>query len=232
MMLDELSNKVLMAAYNEAKKNGHEYLTPEHILYATIFFKESVEILQNSGGDVEKLKVNLLDFLQNKIPVVEGVEPAQTVGLSNIIKDAAAHCYSAGKNIVNIGDILVSMMNEENSYARYYMLTSGITKLDLLNYLSHGMYYEYSDDAIVPVEKNYDDEEYEEFDDKKQRDFLESYTVDLVEKAKEGLIDPLLAGEDVVKRTLQVLARRVKNNPIHIGDQVLVKRLLQKGLQL
>ncbi|MEN8904323.1 MAG: ATP-dependent Clp protease ATP-binding subunit ClpA [Clostridiales bacterium] len=240
MMLDDITNKVIMAAYNEAKNNNHEYMTPEHILFSSLFFKEGFEIIENSGGDVEELKKGLVKFFKNSVPIVKNKEPEQTLGVNNIIQNAATHCYSSGKELIRIGDILVAIFDEEESYARYLLLKSGISKLDVLDYISHGLssLIPTKSDTLSPylkeeptdTDKNRKNADENKKEDKKENKFLKAFTTNLVKKAEEGRIDPLIGRESIVRRTLQVLARRVKNNPIHVGDPGVGKTAITEGL--
>jgi len=240
MMLDDISNKIIMAAYNEAKNNNHEYMTPEHILFSALFFKEGFGIIENSGGDVEELKKGLLQFFNDNMPTVKNKDPEQTLGVSSIIQNAASHCYSAGKKLIHIGDILVAMFDEDESYARHLLLKAGVSKLDVLNYISHGVssLIPLKSDTLSPYikggnnETEADNEEQESTSREKRKEnkLLSAFTVNLITKAKEGRIDPLIGREDIIKRTLQVLARRVKNNPIHVGDPGVGKTAITEGL--
>jgi ATP-dependent Clp protease ATP-binding subunit ClpA len=234
-MLDDISNKIIIAAYNEAKKNSHEYMTPEHILFSSLFFKEGFEIIENSGGDIPSLKEGLLKYFKDSVPKVKGKDPEQTLGVNSVIQNAASHCYSAGKELIKIGDIIIAIFDEDESYAKYLLLKSGISKLDVLNYISHGVssLIPTKSDTLSPYIKEDEVEEEKKEEEKKETKeskFLKSFTVNLVEKAKEGKIDPLIGRKDIIKRTLQVLARRVKNNPIHVGDPGVGKTAITEGL--
>ena len=116
MRLDRVVNEVLTAAYNEAKYSNHEYFTPEHILYASLFFSEGRAIIENSGGDVEELKKDLIRYFNENIDSIDEGEPLETIGVQNIIASAGEHVLNAEKNIIKLGDIFVSIYDEEQRY--------------------------------------------------------------------------------------------------------------------
>lgn len=235
MKLDDITNRVLMAAYNEAKYNGHEYFTPEHILYASLFFNEGAAIIENSGVSVEIIKNELLKFFNENMPIVENADPIESVGVNNIMQTTAYHCMSSGKDVIRIGDIVAALFNEKESFASYILQKNGVKRIDVLKYISHGVFLvpKSNEASLEPVESSdYIDEEYDEDEDtfSEQSDFLKNFTIDLIEKAKQGKIDPLIGREDILERTIQVLSRRLKNNPIHVGDPGVGKTAITEGL--
>jgi ATP-dependent Clp protease ATP-binding subunit ClpA len=231
MKLDDITNRVLMAAYNEAKYNGHEYFTPEHILYASLFFNEGAAIIENCGASVDAIKNELVKFFNENIPVVENADPIETVGVNNIMQSTAYHCISSGKDVIRIGDIIVSLFNEKDSFASYILQKNGLRRIDVLKYISHGVSLlpKANETSLERTESyvNTDDEEESASD---QSEFLKNFTIDLVEKAKKGKVDPLIGREDILERTIQVLSRRLKNNPIHVGDPGVGKTAITEGL--
>ena len=231
MKLDDITNRVLMAAYNEAKYNGHEYFTPEHILYASLFFNEGAAIIENSGASVEIIKNELVKFFNENMPLVENADPIESVGVNNIMQTTAYHCMSSGKDVIRIGDIIAALFNEKESFASYILQKNGVKRIDVLKYISHGVSLipRSNDSSLEPVKpsQNASDE-----DDlvSEENDFLKNFTVELVEKAKKDKIDPLIGREDILERTIQVLSRRLKNNPIHVGDPGVGKTAITEGL--
>ncbi len=232
MKLDDITNRVLMAAYNEAKYKSHEYFTPEHILYASLFFDEGAAIVESCGADVDTIKNELAKFFDENIPVVEDADPIESVGVNSIMQSTAYHCMSSGKEVIRLGDIIVALFNEKESFASYILQKNGVKRIDVLKFISHGV-------SLVPKQNDHYLEkaethvhEYEETSEStsEQSEFLRNFTVDLVEKAQKGKIDPLIGREDILERTIQVLSRRLKNNPIHVGDPGVGKTAITEGL--
>ena len=227
MELNSVLNEVLMAAFNEATAKKHEYLTPEHILYASLFFEEGQILIEALGGNVNNLKTTIENFFDKKMEKFEGDEPKQSVGFQNVMERAIWHTASAQKETLDLGDVYVSILDEEESYAAYFMGLEGITRYELLKYISH--------EVSAYPDKKFDSDEYADSPaDKKEADkgkkFLEAFTVELTAKAERNEIDPLIGREDILERTIQVLARRTKHNPIHVGDPGVGKTAITEGL--
>lgn len=231
MKLDDITNRVLIAAYNEAKYNGHEYFTPEHILYASLFFNEGAAIIENCGASVEIIKNELVKFFSENIPVVENADPIESVGVNNVMQSTAYHCISSGKDVIRIGDIIVSLFNEKDSFASYILQKNGLKRIDVLKYISHGVsLVPKANEASLESAESYVNADDEEESASDQSEFLKNFTIDLVEKAQKGKVDPLIGREDILERTIQVLSRRLKNNPIHVGDPGVGKTAITEGL--
>ncbi|MDP4181496.1 MAG: ATP-dependent Clp protease ATP-binding subunit ClpA [Bacillota bacterium] len=234
MNLDNIADKIIYAAYNEAKFRNHEYFTPEHILYSSLFFDEGKDIIENCGGNIEDIKNELNKYFKNNMDSIEGAEPTASEGVNAVIQNAAFHMASSGKNLIKIGDIFASIFDLEESYSSYILEKNGISRLKILKFISHGdteaedaFYDEESDD------ENDDEDEAELVEntgESKKQNFLENYTVDLIAKADRGEIDPLIGREDILERTIQVLSRRLKNNPVHVGDPGVGKTAITEGL--
>jgi ATP-dependent Clp protease ATP-binding subunit ClpA len=139
MKISESLNQIIMAAYAEANTRSHEFVTPEHLLYAALFFDDGSDIIQRCGGDPEHLKRVLAKHLRDGNPVVEGAQSVQSLGFQNVLERAVWHTTSAQKDIVELGDVLVSILDEKGSYASFFLKKEGITRLSLLNYISHGV---------------------------------------------------------------------------------------------
>lgn len=235
MRLDRVVSEVLTAAYNEAKYSKHEYFTPEHILYASLFFSEGRAIVESCGGDVEELKKDLVRYFNENIDPVEKGDPLETVGLQNIITSAGEHVLAAEKEVIKLGDIFVAIYDDEQSHASYFLKKQGINRIDILNYITHGiseMGLEDFKDEFYLEEDIYDDSEDfgEPKMEKKENSLLKDFTIELTEKAKNGEVDPLIGREDILDRTIQVLSRRLKNNPIHVGEPGVGKTAITEGL--
>lgn len=231
MKLDGIVNKVIAAAYNEAKYSKHEYFTPEHILYALLFFEEGRNIIDNIGGNVEDLKSDLIKYFDENVALLDEGEPIETIGVQNVISSAGEHVLAADKDTIKLGDIFISIYDEPESFASYFLKKQGIKRLDILNYITHGI----SEFDFETAEDDFEDD-VEEFDilsnEEKisSKSILTDFAVELTEKARQGKIDSLIGREDVLDRTIQVLSRRVKNNPIHVGDPGVGKTAITKGL--
>jgi ATP-dependent Clp protease ATP-binding subunit ClpA len=218
-------------AVKEAKRRRHEYLCLEHILYALTFDEDVAEILRHCGGDVKTLQRDLETFFKDSIEQLEegeDAEPQQTVGFQRVLQRAAAHVQSSGKEVVEGKNILVALFREEKSHALYLLQRQGISRLDLLNYISHGV-------SKLPPEEEPASQNHRVEDEDEPRpvkDPLEAFTANLVQRAKEGLIDPLIGRQTELERTIHVLARRRKNNPIYVGDSGVGKTAIVDGLAL
>ncbi|KNY27107.1 Clp domain protein [Pseudobacteroides cellulosolvens ATCC 35603 = DSM 2933] len=234
MNLDNIADKIIYAAYNEAKFRNHEYFTPEHILYSSLFFEEGKDIILNCGGDIEGIKNDLDRFFKDNMDAIDNAEPAASDGVNSVINNAAFHMVSSGKDLIKIGDIYASILDLEESFSHYILEKNGVTRLNVLRYISHGDSDMDSDseEFIEEMEEEIEEEMgYSDTDDKpKKQKFLEKYTVNLIEKAKNGDIDPLIGRKDIIQRTIQVLARRIKNNPVHVGDPGVGKTAVTEGL--
>ncbi|MBU3184668.1 ATP-dependent Clp protease ATP-binding subunit ClpA [Clostridium estertheticum] len=244
MQLDDIVNEIITAAFNEAQMSNHEYFTPEHILYASLFFEEGIEIIENSGGNVKRLKNQIKKFLKENIEVVEDTEPIQTVGIQTILSSAADHVMLSGKALVKIGDVIVAMYDDEESFASYFLRQQQMKRRDLLNYIAHGISVVDTLDFSSSIDSEREDQvsftedeeeiEYtydEDMDNPNLKgDFLSNFTEELTEKAKKGEMDPLIGRQDILFRTLQVLCRRLKNNPVHVGEPGVGKTAITQGL--
>ncbi|MDY6935995.1 MAG: ATP-dependent Clp protease ATP-binding subunit ClpA [Spirochaetota bacterium] len=223
MKISDQLNQILMAAFNEAKMRNHEYLTPEHILYSSLFFEDGRKIIQSCGVDVGKMKKMIVDHFTQRVPTVQDVEPIQSVGFQNMMARAIWHTTSAEKDELDIGDVFIAMFDEKESYASYFLSIEGINRMDILSFISHGVPV-IPDDSFVTEETDNGDE------GESKSKALRAFTNELTEKARSGVMDPLIGREDVIERTLQVLCRRLKNNPIHVGDPGVGKTAITEGL--
>ena len=237
MQINDELNQIIMAAFNEAKTRRHEYLTPEHLLYAALFFGEGREIVEGCGGDVERLKKNLKAHLEEKVPGLDesagNAEPMQSLGFQNVMERAIWHTASAQKDVLDLGDVLVSLFDEKESFAAFYLGREGVTRYDLVNYISHGGYRDPG--GAVDGKTNDEDTDADADDDSgaatKDRDkILRAYTIELTDRARKGELEPLIGREDILERTVQVLCRRFKNNPVHVGDPGVGKTAITEGL--
>lgn len=217
MKLDNISNQIYIVAFNEAKLQCHEYITPEHFLYAALLFDTGREIIENCGADIENVKKELIDFFESKLLKIENIEPIESFELINMFENASNHAASADKNIVTLGDIIVSILGLPESFCAYILSKNGVKMSVLLKYISHGMYSKDKNDKSKK-------------DNEKELEFLNLYTTDLTSLALNKKLDPLIGREDIIERTLQVLSRRTKNNPIHVGAPGVGKTAIVEGI--
>lgn len=226
MISKELST-TLGLAVREAKKRRHEYVCIEHLLYAILYNNSGKEIIEGCGGSVENLNHTLEDFLsENLKSIPEGNEYVlqQTIGFQRVIQRAINHARSAEKKEVLVSDMLASMFQEKDCYAAYFLNREGITRFDILNYISHNVTNLSFRDGMGGFAKT------ERKEKKKDISLLEAFTVDLVKRASEGKIDPLIGRKLEIERTVQVLCRRRKNNPVYVGDPGVGKTAMAEGL--
>lgn len=218
---------VLSQAVKEARKRRHEYVCVEHMLHAILQDSVGSEIIESCGGNVETIQQELERFFDEKLEKVPNDHEyilQQTIRFQRVIQRAVNHARSAEKESVYVGDILASILEERKSHAAYFMAAQGITRLDVLNVISHGtsneMFKESSDTGITTGKKQ----------KKKEADPLEVYAVDLVEQALCGRLDPLIGRQVETERTVQVLCRRRKNNPVFVGEPGVGKTAMAEGL--
>ena len=223
---------IIDAAYNEAKLRNHEYLTPEHILYAALAFDEVQGVLFSCGANLDQLKSGMESYFEQKLPLTTTGEPAKTVGFHSIIERALIQCRSSQKEMIDVADILVSLYDEERCYSAYYLRKAGVKRLELLQILSHS----YGNENAADPEKNERDGKYAGIPEEDQRgkaskrSALERYATDLTALARENKLEPVIGREEELDRTVQVLCRRLKNNPIHVGDSGVGKTAITEGL--
>jgi len=226
MISKELS-ATLGFAVREAKKRRHEYVSIEHILFAILYDPTGIDIIENCGGSVENLITSLEDFFKEKIErIPDGNEYVlqQTIGFQRVIQRAVNHARSAEKPEVTVSDILASIFQEKDSHAEYFLSAEGVTRLDVLNYISHSVTKAAYDDG--PGELTRPSKE----KTKKQANPLELFTTNLIQSAADGKLDPLIGRKIEMERTMQVLCRRRKNNPVYVGDPGVGKTAMAEGL--
>jgi ATP-dependent Clp protease ATP-binding subunit ClpA len=232
----------LNLAVSEARRRRHEYLCIEHVLFALLHDGDVADIIRQCGGDVQDLKQSLERFFAEKLETLpEDAEriPQQTLGFQRVIQRAAAHVQSAGKDEILARNVLVAIFREPDCHAAFLLEQQGITRLDVVSYISHGV----SKIAEEPgsaetAERGEGDEDADEEQDERagavraRRDPLGQFTVDLVARAAAGKIDPLIGREQELARTARVLCRRRKNNPVFVGEAGVGKTALAEGLAL
>ena len=221
----------LASAFNEALKRRHEFVTLEHVLYALLDDPNGGRIIKACGGDLDGLRADLDKFFEsNMAPLPDGVEqdPQQTLAFQRVFQRAVMHVQSSGKNIMDSSNLLVAFFREHDSYAVYLLQKQGISRLDVVRYISHGI-------AKVPQEGDAPFDASPTPDGKPEetaKSPLESFATNLNVEAAAGRIDPLIGRDKEIERTLQILCRRRKNNPIFVGDPGVGKTAIAEGLAL
>ena len=222
---------ILNVAYREAASRRHTHLTLEHLLYALAHDPEGEKILAACGGDLPALRHALDEFLDTLEQFPRGArsrEPDQTLAFQRVLQTAVLHVQSAGKDEVRFGDVLAAILQQPNSYAAELLQSQDLTRLDVLNYISHGI-------SKVPASSEGPAGDTAttgggEPDHAPSRDPLSAFAVNLTERAARGQLDPLIGRTKELRRTIEILCRRRKNNPVFVGDAGVGKTGLAEGL--
>src|SRR6476646_243635 len=219
-MLSPELQQTLQRAVDDVRGRRHEYLTLEHLLLAILDDPSGADIVTKCGGDTEKLRGDLERFLDEEVeelPEGEDSGPDQTLAFQRVLQRAAMHVQAAGRAQMTTGNVIASMFRERDSHAVYLLEKQGITRFDVINYISHGVSkVDAGTNPIVPRRSTGVDDDGGE--DQRIANPLESFCIDLTARAKEGKIDPLIGRADELERMIQVLSRRRKNNPLLIGE--------------
>jgi ATP-dependent Clp protease ATP-binding subunit ClpA len=232
-MLTKELQITLNVAVDEATKRRHEFLTLEHLLLALLHEQTGSDVLRHCGGNLTALERALEEFFAEHIeqmPRYKKHRPEPTAAFERVLQRAVVQAQSSGRNQIDGGHVLAALYQERRSHAVYLLEQQGISRLDVLNYISHGISKlpaEGPDGEPMPM-----DDDAEAAAGQVGRDPLTAFTVNLIERAKGGKIDPLIGRETEVQRTIQVLCRRRKNNPIYVGDPGVGKTAIAEGLAL
>ena len=220
-------------AVREAETRRNEFVCLEHLLYALCHDPFATDVLENVGAEVESLKEELKKYLDDLESVPDGIDfqIEQTMAVTRVLRRAAIHVQSSGKKEIDAGDVLASLFREEESQAVYLLEKQGVSRLDILEYISHGV-SKNEDQGSMSVSPESDEEDSEEGKGSKKKDPLEAFTINLVQKAADGKIDPLVGRESELQRTIHVLCRRRKNNPVFVGEPGVGKTAIAEGLAL
>ncbi len=231
MKITKTVNDILVEAYKIANNKRHEYVTPEHLLLASLKNKRFLEAIKGCGGDAQKLTDNLNDYLDKYVSKVEGKDAKESFGMENILFIATQQAVFSGKNKIDLEHIISALYELENSYAVYYLNEQGINKRDLLFDLCHReseIMLENSNDEIF-LDNNLNDE-YDEAEKLDKETIIKKYAKNLTQEVNQINKDPLIGRQDILDRTIQILCRRTKNNPIHVGEVGVGKTAITLGL--
>ncbi|HEX4387374.1 MAG TPA: ATP-dependent Clp protease ATP-binding subunit ClpA [Steroidobacteraceae bacterium] len=225
-----LSNELeycLNAAFHQAREDRHEYLTVEHLLLAILDTPKVREVLRACGADLPKFKQELKEHIEQSTPKLEEGEEREvqpTLGFQRVLQRAVFHVQSSGKKEVGVANVLVAIFSEKQSHAVFLLNRRHVTRLDVVNYISHGL-------SKIAEEKT--DKEESQTDAEREGEggsALEKYTTNLNRLAQEGRIDPLIGRKLEVERTIEILCRRRKNNPLYVGEAGVGKTAIAEGL--
>ena len=234
-MLSRNLEKSLHKALTLANERSHEYATLEHLLLALTDDTEALAVLRACGVKVDRLRFELTRYLDEELAELETeqADAKPTSGFQRVLQRAVIHVQSSGKEEVSGADVLVSLFSERESHAVFFLQSQNMTRFDAVNYLAHGITKggeaEGKEDATP---SGADEEAAEGRTNKKGADALTAYCVDLNKKAAKGKIDPLIGRVAEVERTIQILCRRQKNNPLYVGDSGVGKTAIAEGLAL
>src|SRR5690349_19587950 len=230
MIAQELEVSLHMA-FMEARQARHEFITVEHLLLALLDNPTAAEVLRACAANIEDLRQNLRNFIHDNTPTVPGtddVDTQPTLGFQRVIQRAIMHVQSTsnGKKEVTGANVLVAIFGEKDSHAVYYLQQQGVTRLDVVNFISHGIAKTNSTDAAKASDANAESDEAAA----QKETPLAQFTQNLNQMAKDGRIDPLIGREPEVERVVQVLCRRRKNNPLLVGEAGVGKTAIAEGL--
>ncbi len=214
-MISAELNSIFQKSLSYAKDQRHEYLTIEHVFFSILGSSEGISIIKECGADPRVMREELAEYIltsMESLPEDVVSDPYETVGLSRLIDKMIRHIQSAQKESADVGDLIAAIYEEENSYACMLLESHGIERVDVLDAISH------REAAVSP--------------DDQQESALAKYTINLLQKAKDGSIDPIIGRDDEIERVIQTLCRRKKNNPLLVGEPGVGKTAIAEGLAL
>ncbi|MEC7975296.1 MAG: ATP-dependent Clp protease ATP-binding subunit ClpA [Pseudomonadota bacterium] len=230
-MLSKELEKSLNGVAQEASLKRHEFVTVEHLLLALLNNDQAINVLINVGADVEKLRAELEKYIDDTTPTLQMDDSERgtqtTLGFQRVVSRALFHVQSSGRKEVTGANVLVAIFSEQESQAVYLLKSHGVSRIDVVNFISHG---------ISKIEGTSEDSEEaelgegEEAEGEKRSSALESFATNLNEEAKAGRIDPLVGRDEEVERAVQILCRRRKNNPLLVGESGVGKTAIAEGL--
>lgn len=229
-MLDKELEQTLNNAFREAREQHHEFMTVEHLLLALLDNPSATSVLKACGANLNSLHSDLIKFIQENSPIIEdedGRDTQPTLGFQRVLQRAVFHVQSSGKKEVTGANVLVAIFGERESHAAYFLSQQNVARLDVVNFISHGI-------AKINEESENEDNISEADEDSHQDEAgtspLDAYAVNLNEEAMQGKIDPLIGRQIEIQRTIQILCRRRKNNPLYVGEAGVGKTAIAEGL--
>ncbi len=236
-MLSRNLEQTLHRALSLASERRHEYATLEHLLLGLADDSDAATVLRACGVDLDKLRQDLGEFLDKDLSGLatdRAGDPKPTAGFQRVVQRAAIHVQSSGRDEVTGANVLVALFSERESHAVYFLQLQDMTRLDAVNFISHGIAKAPGRTAQRPVqgakEEGVAENEREEKPGRRAQDALSNYCVNLNKKAAAGKIDPLIGRDSEIERTIQILCRRTKNNPLYVGDPGVGKTAIAEGL--
>ena len=234
-MLSEELEKTLQRALDKASILNHQFITLEHLLYALLEDNDATKIFIACDVNINLLKNEVENFMKNNLSdlVLLGKnDPKPTLGFQRVIQRAVIHVQSSGKKEANGQNILAAIFSERESHAVYFLQKQDLTRLDVINFISHGIRKSESSEDSEQFYNDVGETNNPESSEKDKPNFLEKYCTNLNNRARESKIDPVIGRKDEIIRTIQILSRRNKNNPIFVGDPGVGKTALAEGLAI
>ncbi len=235
LVLSKEVEKIVRHAMGDAHSRGHDYATVEHLCYALLASAEVMIVLGQCGVNVDKIRRNIDSFLTHEMdtqPPGEEFQTLPSLGFQRVLQRSAVHVMGAGKDEVQPYHVLVALFAEEDSHAVYLLKKAGLTRLDVVTVISHGLPDELA--AAMDAHDDHDSDDDDDDDDEEfqsaRKDPLQAYAVDLNAKAKNGELDVLVGRERELERTMHILLRRRKNNPLFVGEAGVGKTAIAEGL--
>ncbi|HJS83982.1 MAG TPA: ATP-dependent Clp protease ATP-binding subunit ClpA [Acetobacteraceae bacterium] len=237
-MLSRNLEQTLHRALSLASDRRHEYATLEHLLLGLADDTDASTVLRACGVDLDKLRADLSEFLDKDLAGLatdRAGDPKPTAGFQRVVQRAAIHVQSSGRDEVTGANVLVALFSERESHAVYFLQLQDMTRLDAVNFISHGIAKAPGRSAQRPVQganpnEGHHEQEREDKPGRRNQDALSNYCINLNKKAMAGKIDPLIGRDQEIERTIQILCRRTKNNPLYVGDPGVGKTAIAEGL--
>ena len=238
-MLSRNLEQTLHRSLSLASERRHEYATLEHLLLGLCDDTDAATVLRACGVDLDKLRSDLSEFLDKDLAGLatdRAGDPKPTAGFQRVVQRAAIHVQSSGRDEVTGANVLVALFSERESHAVYFLQLQDMTRLDAVNFIAHGIAKAPGRSAQRPVQgsgpqaEHHPEQEREEKPSRRNQDALSNYCVNLNKKAIAGKIDPLIGRDSEIERTIQILCRRTKNNPLYVGDPGVGKTAIAEGL--